>query len=304
VAPVFTPSSGGDKVIAEVAILGEGRWHGRALEDAFARTGLPARHLSFRDLAFTSARAEGLRLGDLARLPRAVLVRAIAAGSFEQITLRLAFLHALEGLGVAVFNPPRAIERCVDKATASFLLHRAGLPTPPFFASEEEAAVRAHVAASGAELVAKPLFGNRGRGLRRVAAAADLPAAAAVAGVWYLQRYIARRGGFCDYRVFVVAGEAIAAMRRRGAHWITNIGQGARPEPVALSPRLAALAVAACEAVGAFFAGVDVIEDEEGALFVLEVNSMPAWSGLQRVSPVAIADRLAAAVAARIRASG
>ena len=36
---------------------------------------------------------------------------------------------------------------------------------------------------------------------------------------------------------------------------------------------------AAC--VGADYAGVDIIQARDGRFLVLEVNSMPAWNGLQ-----------------------
>jgi tetrahydromethanopterin:alpha-L-glutamate ligase len=52
-----------------------------------------------------------------------VLVRGIAGGSFEQVTKRWTVLHALLALGVPVYNEPRAIERSVDKAMTSLLLH-------------------------------------------------------------------------------------------------------------------------------------------------------------------------------------
>jgi glutathione synthase/RimK-type ligase-like ATP-grasp enzyme len=47
---------------------------------------------------------------------------------------------------------------------------------------------------------------------------------------------------------------------------------------------------------------VDLIEDAEGRLQVLEVNSMPAWRGLQSVSHVDIAGHIAADVARRLPA--
>ena len=53
------------------------------------------------------------------------------------------------------------------------------------------------------------------------------------------------------------------------------------------------LAVAAAEAVGAEIAGVDVLVTADGAPTVLEVNSMPAWSGLQKVSGRRIAKAIA-----------
>ena len=58
------------------------------------------------------------------------------------------------------------------------------------------------------------------------------------------------------------------------------------------------LAVAATKAVGARFAGVDLVRAQDGAVFVLEVNSMPAWSGLQTVSETNIADAIAAGLLA------
>jgi tetrahydromethanopterin:alpha-L-glutamate ligase len=45
--------------------------------------------------------------------------------------------------------------------------------------------------------------------------------------------------------------------------------------------------------VGAFYCGVDILRAPDGTPYVLEVNSMPAWSGLQKVSPIDIADLLA-----------
>jgi glutathione synthase/RimK-type ligase-like ATP-grasp enzyme len=38
---------------------------------------------------------------------------------------------------------------------------------------------------------------------------------------------------------------------------------------------------------------VDIIHDAQGRATVIEVNSMPAWSGLQKVTPASIAAVLA-----------
>jgi glutathione synthase/RimK-type ligase-like ATP-grasp enzyme len=101
--------------------------------------------------------------------------------------------------------------------------------------------------------------------------------------------------------VFVVAGCAIAAMSRHGLSWVTNIGQGGRAEAADAGGMLAELAVAAAAAVGAAHAGVDLIPAGGGGYFVLEVNSMPAWQGLQGVTEVDVAFHLARDVLARIR---
>jgi tetrahydromethanopterin:alpha-L-glutamate ligase len=284
----------------DVVVLGCGGWHGRRLIEACAACGLVAAALPF---AACRLEPEGVRLGGLAELPRVVLVRSIPAGTFQQVTLRLGFLHALESLGVVVLNPPRAIERCVDKAATSFHLASTGLPTPPTWAVERPERARAIVAAeaaAGHAVVLKPLFGAQGKGLRLLRRPEELPVEAEVAGVWYLQRYVEPPRPFEDYRVLVIGGRAIAAMRRRSARWPTNVRQGGVPEPVAADGELARLAVAAATAVGADHAGVDLIANEDGRLLVLEVNSMPAWQGLQSVTPVDIAAALVARLAARI----
>lgn len=288
---------------ADVLILGGGRWHADALLAAFARHGLLARRASFDALEFAWNAPTAVRLVTGEPLPRAVLVRSIPAGSFEQVTFRLALLHALAGCGVVVVNEPGAIERCVDKATTSVWLRRAGLPTPPFWTTarrEGAVAVLEHERRCGHRLVSKPLFGAQGQGIRMVQRPEDLPGAEDVAGVWYLQRYVGHSRDWHDYRVLVIDGRAVACMRRRGQDWITNIRRGARPEPVAGDGELEGLAVAAAAVLGTFFAGVDILRDEEGRSWILEVNSMPAWRGLQSVCPFDIAERLAEAVRSRL----
>ena len=142
----------------------------------------------------------------------------------------------------------------------------------------------------GVALVLKPLFGAQGKGLRLLRAARRrCRRADEVGGVWYLQRYVGGESAWRDFRVMVIGGEPVAAMARHGIGWITNIRQGGRPEAVPASGELARLAVAAAAAVGCDHAGVDLIEDRDGRLLVLEVNSMPAWQGLQSVGPVDIA---------------
>ncbi|MBN9066873.1 MAG: RimK family alpha-L-glutamate ligase [Rhizobiales bacterium] len=236
-------------------------------------------------------------------LPDAVLVRSVAAGSFEAITRRLGILHALERLSVPVWNSAQAIERCVDKSMTTFLLRNAGVPTSPTFTVEnlEMAQAIAERELPQTPLVLKPLFGAQGRGIRLIRTLADLPAEEEVNGVYYLQHYIPRPGPpFSDFRVFVCAGKAVAMMSRRGEGWITNVFQGGAPERIEGldETELARLAIAATAAVGADFTGVDIVAAEDGTLFVLEVNSMPAWSGLQSVATVDISDAVAEALLA------
>lgn len=288
----------------DLLVLGAGGWHWERLVHAARKLALPIRRLDFSALRFDGATRCGLRLGENDEPPGAVLVRFIPGGSFEQVTRRLGLLHALEVLGIPVINPARAIERCVDKSATSFFLRHAGLATPPSWTverfEEARAIVEAEIAA-GFELVSKPLFGAQGKGLRRLRCPADLPSAEESAGVWYLQRYVPPEGGDRDFRVFVIDGEPVAGMARVGASWITNVHRGGKPEPITVGGELGVLAVAAARAVGAVYAGVDLLEERgTGRLFVLEVNSQPAWRGLQTVTRFDIAQALLGAIARRL----
>jgi RimK family alpha-L-glutamate ligase len=220
----------------------------------------------------------------------------LSAGSFEATTKRLGVLHALTKLGVVVWNDARAIERCVDKSTTSFLLGQAGVPTPPTWTMESAEAARELVEreAPRGPLVLKPLFGAQGKGLRLIRRPEDLPAPKEIAGVYYLQRFQSNGAqDFADYRLFVLRGRVIAAMMRRASTWITNVKQGGQPLGVAPDPKMERLAIAAAEAVGAAIAGVDVLVTADSGPTVLEVNSMPAWSGVQKVSNRNIAEAIA-----------
>ncbi len=295
------------RTIKRIAIFAERpQWHANRLRTALAARGADGVCVSLGDCSFdTGAGAHGLDLpGFRGALPDGALVRTISAGSFEQVTLRLGLLHALHDLGVPVCNDARAIERCVDKSTTTFLLSRAGVPTPPTWACESPEHARAVAAreiGAGRPVVLKPLFGAQGRGLHFIDDASRLPGPDEVAGVYYLQRYVETgEGDFRDWRVFVVGGRAVAAMIRHGVRWITNVGQGARCEGASPDGEVGALAAAAADAVGAGFAGVDIIRDAAGRPQVLEVNSMPAWQGLQGVTRVDLAREIADDFLARL----
>jgi RimK family alpha-L-glutamate ligase len=218
----------------------------------------------------------------------------MAGGSFEAVTLRLGVLHALQEIGIPVWNNARAIERCVDKSMTSFLLERAGLPTPATWAVESREAAAEIVQQETSPLVLKPLFGSQGRRLRLIYSAKELPPPTEVSGVYYLQRFVGvERNGFHDFRVFVSQGRVLAAMMRHSAHWVTNVKRGGKPVAAVADGIMRELAIAAAAAVGANFAGVDIVYDRDERPTVLEVNSMPAWSGLQRTTPINIAEALA-----------
>ncbi len=282
---------------ARVAVMTDDPgWHGARLRDAFTARGVGSEFVSLRDcrLELTTEGA-GVVVPGFDRPPEGVFVRGVPGGTLEQVVLYLNILHGLQKLGTCVYNDGRAIERSVDKGMTSFLLRHAGIPTPATWVLEGGEVLRSLLLrelGDGGELVLKPLFGSQGKGLLRINDACDLPAAEYCNGVYYLQRFIDTGDTPHDWRVFVIAGEARVSMRRSGDGWISNIAQGARSHSSRLEPELQELAERSAEALQMNYAGVDILRDRRGNAYVIEVNSIPAWKGLQQVSPIDVAAAL------------
>lgn len=274
-------------------------WHGQQLRLAFADRGFDGEFISLTECRFAVApgRLPVILPGFEHALPDAVFVRGVPGGTLEEVVLYLDVLHALKLMNVPVYNDGRAIERSVDKGMTSFLLHRAGLPTPPTWIlrnTGEALAIAETELKNGHHLISKPLFGSQGEGIRRLEKTTDLIWLTAGGGVYYLQRFVHCSGdGFSDHRVFVINGQSVAAMRRRGKSWLNNVAQGASCEWIDADSEMARLAVEATRTLGMDYSGVDIMLDKEGCYTIIEVNSIPAWKGLQSVCDVNIADLLA-----------
>jgi tetrahydromethanopterin:alpha-L-glutamate ligase len=267
-------------------------WHGKRLSEAFAVRDCEVQLVSLSDCAIDLVSApEGLHIpGFEDQLPDGVFVRGVPGGTLEQVVLYLDVLHTLEAVGIPVYNDGRAIERSVDKGMTSLLLQRAGIPVPPTWvvSSEERGqCIWAQERAAGHRLVVKPLFGSQGKGLARLSLQDQLPALADYQGVYYLQRFV--EGQHFDWRIFVINGRAVAGMQRHGRHWINNVAQGATCIPAPQDRQLEGLAEAATAALDMDYAGVDLMRDAGGDLQVIEINSIPAWKGLQAACDVDIA---------------
>jgi ribosomal protein S6--L-glutamate ligase len=237
----------------------------------------------------------------------AVLARIIPNGSLEQIIYRVDTLHWIEDQGIPVVNSARAIERSVDKFYTTALLQQAGLPVPETVVCERAddamAAIR-RMLERGGEVIIKPIFGSMGHGLVRVT---DAELAWRVVrpleqmrSVFYVQRAIDHAGR--DVRLFVAGGRVVGAIERTAVagDWRTNVARGGSARAIEPPVDWQTYAIAAAAAVGADYAGVDLLRSATGETFMLEVNGIPGWQGLQAATGVDIASVIVEQVESRV----
>jgi len=288
------PSSASRSSLHLVVLAAREGWHTRELTRALEARGHTGAIVPYEGLVASIGRRPGLRsrTADLDRAD-AVLARIIPSGSLEQIIYRVDALHRLEDRGVRVMNSPRAIERTVDKFWTSALLEQCGLRTPDTIVCETPEEAVAAFRGLG-DVIVKPLFGSMGLGMVRVSdeemAFRVFKTIEQIRGVYYLQRAVEHEGR--DIRAFVLGGRVLAAIERRSEGWRTNLSRGGTARPVELSEAWAGLAVRAAAAVGAEYAGVDLLPARDGTVYVLEVNGIPGWQGLQEATGVDVAGAL------------
>jgi len=268
-------------------------WHTDELIRALTARGHLAALLPYEGLIARVGVEAGLTSEQISILDAdAVLARIIPGGSLEQLIYRVDALHWLENRGLRVVNSPRAIERSVDKFYTTTLLHDAGLLVPETVVCERVEDAMAAVRSMG-DVVIKPIFGSLGHGMVRVSdpdvALRVVRALDQIRSVFYVQRAIDHSGR--DLRVFVVGGRVLGAIERRApaGEWRTNVAIGGSATAVDISPEVEQVALRAAAAVGADYAGVDVLPARDGALYVLEVNGIPGWEGLQQATGLDVA---------------
>jgi tetrahydromethanopterin:alpha-L-glutamate ligase len=281
-------------------------WHVEDLKRAAERTGVSLRTALFPRISASvgfgperksSVRADGIDL----LTTDGVLVRMMPPGSLEQVVFRMDALHGIVAAGIPVLNPPRAVEAAVDKYLTLSLLEKAGISVPTTWAGESATEALEVFEALGGDVVVKPLFGSEGRGLLRISdrelAWRTFHTLERLSAVLYLQRVVRHPGH--DLRAFVLRGEVLGAMRRHAqpGEWRTNVSLGGRAEACRLNPEDERLALAAAGAIGAEMAGVDLITDLDlGRTVVLEVNAVPGWRALSRVTGIDVAAAILAAL--------
>ncbi len=225
--------------------------------------------------------------------PKAALVRGFGAGITQKVFFRLDILRAIEEYNVKLINSRESLEIASDKFLTSIFLEKHNIPTPKTIICEDPHTALESFEELGEDCVLKPLFGSKGIGITRLNnkgfAENVIYSLGRLNEVFYLQEFIKHQNR--DIRIFVLGNKVVAGMYRVGDSWKTNIYMGARAEPIEINNELEKLAIKAAEVTKTEIAGVDILESEKGYL-VLEVNSIPGFTALQKVTDINLAEEI------------
>ncbi len=206
----------------------------------------------------------------------------------------LAVVRQFEQMGVYTPNGSLDIARSRDKLRSMQILskHDVGIP-PTAFVRDKNDVLPAIERLGGAPVIIKLIEGTQGVG---VILADSVKIAQAIVETLHsakqnvlVQKFIKESKG-TDIRAIVVGDRVIAAMRRRatGDEFRSNVHRGGKTEEVKLDHEYERTAVRAAQIMGLRFAGVDLLEGEDGPQ-VMEVNSSPGLEGIETATGVDVA---------------
>ncbi|WP_380675706.1 RimK family alpha-L-glutamate ligase [Salinigranum sp. GCM10025319] len=208
-----------------------------------------------------------------------------------------------EELGIArtvaaqrpILNPPEATAVAAHKMATASLLAREGLPVPKVLLALSGATLNAHRHEFGPEAVYKTAIGTHGGGAWKVDTEDVLTAKVGKRRA-FLQELVGTRTPPRDLRVYVVGDRIVGAMYRYAVDedWRTNVHLGGEVEDATddLPSEAREIARTAASVVGLDYAGVDLIEGDDG-WYVLEVNPTAGFRGLYRATGVSPAPHIA-----------
>lgn len=192
---------------------------------------------------------------------------------------------ALEACGIRLFNSAEAVALCDDKALSALALERAKIPTPRTVIAPKTfegvgysnlSFVESAAEILGFPLVIKEVCGSFGQ---QIYLARDIDEAKNTVKKighkgFIMQEFIVESAGR-DIRVNVVGGKVVASMMRYNERdFRSNVTNGGKTKQIEITPEQESIAIAACRALGADFAGVDLLFGKDRPL-VCEINSNP-----------------------------
>ncbi|MBO0601339.1 RimK family alpha-L-glutamate ligase [Sporosarcina sp. E16_3] len=211
----------------------------------------------------------------------------------------------LKNSGIPVFNDPDVIETCDNKAIQYLELSKQGIPMPetiiapkvyPNFTIKNSGYYEQVLERLGLPMIIKEGHGSFGMKVYLIETEEQFyEKTDELRGIDYLfQEFIANSRGR-DIRVNIVGGEIVAAMYRHSeTDFRANITNGGVATVIELTEPQKALAIQAAHAVGAEFAGVDLLFGDNEEPLVCEVNAAAHIRNIYNITGINVADAMIA----------
>jgi len=220
----------------------------------------------------------------------------------------------LKNEGIPVFNDPNVIEICDNKARQYMMLANASVPMPvtivapkvyPGFSIQESGYFEQVLQVIPLPMIIKEAHGSFGMKVYLIETREQFFAKVEeLAGVEYVfQQFIENSRGR-DIRVNVVGGQVIACMFRESqTDFRANITNGGCASPIILTQRQKEVAIQAAEALGAEFAGVDLLFGDNEEPVVCEVNGVAHIRNIFNVTGINVGDAMIEYIQSKIGAA-
>ncbi|MFB1064003.1 RimK family alpha-L-glutamate ligase [Natrinema sp. H-ect4] len=224
-----------------------------------------------------------------------VIANRVLLSNTEQPAEELGLVNAFSQL-VPTLNEPMAVMTAIHKLSTATALASNDVRTPDVTLALSGEQLNAARDRYGEEAVYKTAIGTHGGGTWKVGP--DDPINAKVGNRYaFLQELVDQEDvRHRDLRVYVVGGEVVAAMYRYAPDndWRTNVALGGSVEDATddLPDEAREMAQRASDIVGLDYAGVDLVEGDEG-WFVLEVNPTAGFKGLYEATQMSPAPYIA-----------
>ena len=270
-------------------------WHYQQLKLSLTKLNHSVDSACISDISIILNNNEAILENKGERLPKIdnIIVRFIPGGTLEEIVFYLNILKILESMNVRVVNNASSIESTVDKLYTSYLLNNNNINCPKTYVMRGQEAASKFISNYHYEskLIYKPLFGSQGDNIRLIEGSSDLDKLDNQTNIYYFQEYLENRPNY-DYRVLVINNKnniKYFYMTRYGDTFVNNFSKGAKCVRENLNEEVIELAIKSSKLLNIDFCGVDIIEHNQ-KYYVIEVNSIPAWKGLQKVESLNISE--------------
>ena len=269
-------------------------WHSYQLEFFLKQNKFKTIKVTFQELKFSFKKNRiFFENNKLLNNIGGVWVRFLKNGTIEEITTKLTILHLLDESKIYVHNSGLTIEKTVDKIRTTGILEVNNIKSPEttiWFAKNKENLNNNFC--KGIKYLVKPIFGSQGKNIFLVNNLNELKKINAIGKVFYLQKFIeSQEKEFTDVRVLVSNHNVISSMERYSNHFITNVFQGAKYRQIILSKNIRDLCIKISKIFKLGYGGID-LKITKNDIFVLEINSVPSWKAMQKISKINISEKL------------